>query len=235
MSHKMRRTLIPSILALFALIFLFESILAYPDPGNNPYDELVGNAETGCLCHGAPSESDAVVAILQGVPETYEAGATYNLTIHIERGSQAPAQVDSGTKGGFSLKVSRGILNIPDDMVSFVRLNSEGEAWHTLAGDKRGNDWELNWTAPSSGTVTFFLAVNAVNGNMEGSPTSTIGPTGDAWSASTFTSKGPPVEKETSIFPGRQNIIVLSSVLLMLFFSAIVYFTQYQKEPGNKK
>ena len=123
---------------------------------------------SGCSCHYGGS---ATVS-MSGQPSTYTAGQTYTLSISVSGGV-------SGSNGGFSLEVDKGILSTGGVGIMAVKVNAAGNsATHTTSSYR---SWSVDWTAPSSGsgTTTFDLAGLTANGNNQNS--------GDAYGTATFT------------------------------------------------
>ena len=121
----------------------------------------------GCTCH-SESPDNSVTVILDGVPYQFEAGGQYELIIQLIGGPEISA--DSYT-GGFSMRVSSGELSPGDGFEGLVQ-NWEGDLatlTHTNAGSSTADrKWSIVWTAPeeSSGSMTVWVAGNAVNGDM---------------------------------------------------------------------
>lgn len=145
-----------------ALLLLLLLVLAVPPEAFANSSGKTGSSSTGCgggSCHGS---TNTVTPSLTGFPSSgYTPGSTYTLTIG---GSGGP----TGTQGGFNLDVSLGTLSNPGSNAQILN----GEATHSSSSAR---SWIVDWTAPStgSGDVTFYLAVNFVNGNNA--------PSGDAW------------------------------------------------------
>ena len=151
-----------------ALLILLLLIFAVPQEAFANSAGKIGSSSTGCgggACHGS---TNTVTPSLSGLPSSgYTAGSTYSLTIG---GSGGP----SGTQGGFNLDVSQGTLSNPGANAQILI----GEATHS---GSTARSWIVDWTAPSTGLgdVTFYLAVNFVNGNNAQS--------GDAWGYDSYT------------------------------------------------
>lgn len=103
--------------------------------------------------------TDAEGGALSGA---YEHGATYTLTITLDE----QVATDGGAAGnhaGFNLFADGGSFEAVDDT---ARVTDAGdEATHT---DGSSTEWNVAWTAPEEGPVTFRLFVNDVDGS--GSP-----------------------------------------------------------------
>jgi hypothetical protein len=106
------------------------------------------NSSNGCGCHSSGS-----VTPTHDFPSSYTPSQTYSITIGMSGGP-------TGTSGGFSLTVDKGVLSNAGSNAQIV----SGSATHSNSNSR---SWTVDWTAPSSGngTVSVGLAVNAVNGN----------------------------------------------------------------------
>ena len=151
----------------FLVIFL---LLGVPVISTQANSNGKYNSTSGCSCHSQQVSSAPTPN--HNFPATFNAGQTYSLSIGMTGGV-------SGTKGGFNLEVSDGILSTGIGLMN-VKVNSAGtQATHSMSNDR---SWAVQWEAPSSSTtsVTFSLAVLAANGNSQNS--------GDSWSTTTHTS-----------------------------------------------
>jgi hypothetical protein len=137
---------------------------------------MEGYSSTGCTCHGPSPGIDANVSV-EGIPDEYEAGETYTLTIRLSGGPQAHS---SGHQGGFNLAASDGKFNPVD---SSTYLTENGEITHDHSGANQ-REWAVEWTAPlEEEDITFTIAGNIVDGNHEPSD-------GDDWALASYVSKG---------------------------------------------
>jgi hypothetical protein len=151
-------------------------------------------------CHTSfPLDDGAGELAIEGAPATYEPGASYTLTVRLARpdrtrwGFQLVALVDSlDQAGSFSLlEPSRTQLKTDDGKI-YVEHRTAG----TAAGTTGGTSWRVEWRAPEAGagTVTFYAAGNAANGNEQ--------PTGDniytAFAESFAAVATPPFESVTA-------------------------------------
>ena len=152
-----------------ALVLLLLLVLAVPQEAFANSTGKTGRSDSGCGGTACHSNTGTVTPELSGLPASgYSGGAVYTLTIG---GSGGP----SGTNGGFNLDASHGAFSNPG---SNAKIQND-EVTHSNSNSR---SWTVDWTAPSSGSgdVTFYLAVNFVNGNG--------GNTGDAWGYSSWTS-----------------------------------------------
>lgn len=119
----------------------------------------IDNTPAGCNCHAAAPDPGVVLEV-DGLPATFEAGTTYNLTLRVsdevERVEDATALV------GFNLWTDRGTLASTDDAVQAIGA----ELTHTSEGNDQ-RTWNVTWTAPGSDEVTAKIrfTANAVNGD----------------------------------------------------------------------
>jgi len=128
-----------------------------------------GDGGNNCSgCHGGLAVSNQVGWINSNIPGTgYIPGDTYTITI-------------SGThtgvsKFGFECVVEDALANsvgtlVATDVVKTQLIGNSKYIAHTTAGLTpvgSTNTWSFDWIAPitGTGTVTFFVALNAANGN----------------------------------------------------------------------
>lgn len=127
-----------------------------------------GRAGVTCIaCHTkAPALHTAATAVLEGLPEAWDVGATYRLTIRVEGGPQAmPAPAP---QGGFDLDVGAGHLQLVEGTQSQLRLVGTQEVTYLPAGTLM-REWQVDWVAPGLEVrptdIPVWLAVLAANGN----------------------------------------------------------------------
>ncbi len=163
--------------AAVALVFSLAAISVFIPPGAEPQSTgIVGQTRSGCTCHNA-SEDLSVVPVIKGLPGFYDPGKEYVLNVSFEGG---PAGGVGSARAGFDLIVTSGVLRV-DVGSGLARVDpSTGEATHTLEGNGV-TWWRVTWQAPGedTGTVTFTLVVNTVNGDAIQGP-------GDAWGRMEF-------------------------------------------------
>ena len=162
---RSRRFLIASLILIMGLTFV-PQFTAYP---SGFADNAV--ADAGCYCHDiAPNGDDGTITpSIEGIPEAYEAGATYLLNISM---SGEHAYVDNpDNQGGFLLRASSGILEPVDNTTgrSYGADASEYSGTDLITHSEVGNDqrsWSVNWIAPDAAgeNIEFTIWVNAVNG-----------------------------------------------------------------------
>ena len=134
------------------------------------------NGGTSCGgggCHGT-SANTATTVTLGGLPTSFIAGQTYNLTFTVSNATQP--------KAGFNIYCTAGAFtNGTGSKVS----SSKTQITHTapMAAASGITTFSFTWKAPASITpVTFSSAGNAVNGNNSES--------GDQWNTATVTVPG---------------------------------------------
>ncbi len=116
------------------------------------------------VCH-APA-APAATAHLDGVPEAWRPGETYDLQLRVTGGPLA--MPDPQPKGGFELEAEAGTVGPGVGMSGLLRFPAPAVATYEPQGTLR-RDWSVTWTAPAAHTpptdVTLWLAVMAANGN----------------------------------------------------------------------
>lgn len=138
-----------------------------PPPGANG-----STASGGASCIGCHTAGGAGSVEILGVPTTYTASTTYNLTVRIADAAQAGA--------GFQLSVEDNVGTHVGTLVITDATNTQpngGWVNHTFTGV--GNsvtnwggmgsaaEYNVDWVSPASdvGAVTFWAAGNAINNN----------------------------------------------------------------------
>ncbi len=155
--------------AVLAILLAATALLA-PFPVQSHSTGMVGQTRSGCTCHNV-TESLGVTPTLDGLPGYYEPGKEYDLNVSFEGGPiRGP-----GPRAGFDLRVTGGLLVAPEGSDQVRRDPGSGELTHTFEGNN-ATWWRVSWRAPEedTGTVTFTLVVNAVNGDGVQRP-------GDQW------------------------------------------------------
>lgn len=117
-----------------------------------------GLSKIGCGgCHDKNPSKDIRVKI-DGLPDEYEPGKSYNITISIESDLNRTLAL-----GGFDLSSDGGELSNPGAFAKV--LQNKKEATHDSINK---TSWTLTWTAPddeNTDEVTFDAAVLHANGN----------------------------------------------------------------------
>lgn len=134
-----------------------------------------GFGEPTCTqCHmQAEPNTGAGKVIVEGLPEAWEAGASYTLTVTVTQpglaggGFQLAARFNNGTQAGtFSVPVAdtlrMGVITADD--VQYVHHLADG----TLPTSRDTVKWTVQWKAPrtANGRVLFHAAVNATNDDL---------------------------------------------------------------------
>ncbi len=156
------------VISTFIILILLCSVLPTSEGSSNGKFNSASGCGSNSSCHGP---SGGATVSMSGHPSSYTAGQTYTLSISVTG--------PSGNNGGFSLEVNKGQLSTGGIGIMAVKVNSAGtSATHTTNSYR---SWSVDWTAPSSGsgTVTFDVAGNAVNG-MNGADN------GDEWDTATY-------------------------------------------------
>lgn len=159
------------VLAIPALFLLFtaESSSSNGSPGGKTGSPGDGGANcTGCHV-GEPFNQEFWITSPELLTNGYQAGQTYNIVVvgldetASKFGFEATAESSNGTKVGTFTPGSFNLNKL---------TNNNKAVTHTLAGTVplspgEGTSWFFTWTAPatSTGTITFYAAVNAANGN----------------------------------------------------------------------
>lgn len=187
---------------LAVLVLLSLALLAAPQFSAFPTGIQGGAVDNGCSCHGGNPDG-AVQPMIDGIPEAYVAGTTYDITVSFTGG---PTSAGAANQGGFNFRASEGTLTAVD--ATAVQISADGrEATHSESGNDQ-TSWSLVWTAPAADgvDVTFTLLANSVNGDGAS--------TGDAWNGAEAFIGAPPAE------PARTYVIfgtaLLMAVLLLL-------------------
>jgi len=154
------------VLVLIAVLFASSGDALHTGVGGNANNQ--GDVTiAGCTCH-AENPDNSVTVILDGLPYHYESGSSYELKIQLIGGPEIDT---TSYTGGFSLRSSSGDLSPGTGFDGLVQ-NWEGDLstmTHTETGSEtEDRTWLVTWTGPAegSGVVTFWLAGNAVNGDM---------------------------------------------------------------------
>ncbi len=140
-----------SILAITLLMVMFSAGYLIPSSGGK-----TGRAQSGCTCHGIPSEGSSTISLTAN-PEIFSGdgfvpGETYTLNITIN-GSGFRSAV------GFNLEVSGGTLANPGNNVQILG----NEATHT--NPFSSEPWQVDWQAPEADSVVFYFTGNWANGD----------------------------------------------------------------------
>ena len=109
---------------------------------------LGSEANQGCQCHGA--STDTVIQLL-GVPETFAANTTYEVTLQITS-SLEPSE--NRSQGGFRLLVDEGSIELAN---STTVQKLDGGWTHTTNGSDL-RSWTFDWRSPDvNNTAATFV------------------------------------------------------------------------------
>ena len=123
-----------------------------------------GAPQLNCVqCHVGADQNPAEFTI-EGLPEQFEPGKTYKITLKITKGPDCSGGVACG---GFAVEVDAGELVVTDEKNTFIATAPTGE--NLLTHTKDGSllrEWSFEWKAPEDATpVTFKISVIAANGD----------------------------------------------------------------------
>jgi len=123
-----------------------------------------GAPQLNCVqCHVGADKNPADF-VVEGLPDKYEPGKTYKITIKITKGPDCSGGVACG---GFAVQVSAGELIVTDDKDTFISTTPTGEKLltHTKDGSMK-REWSFEWKAPDTAEpVTFKIVVIAADGD----------------------------------------------------------------------
>lgn len=195
------------LLPLIAIILLAGQTVVYGSSHG-----MEGYSATGCTCHDDSAGIDSEV-IIGGIPEIYQQGETYKLSISLAGGIEASSQ---GHQGGFNLRSSTGTFSSIDEL---TRVTDSGEITHEHAGANY-RSWDVEWTAPVSDEIAkFTIAGNIVDGDHQPSE-------GDEWAINTYSSQ----PDELTI--GDEIKQYTGLIVLLGLFGIPIYF-MWKKSNGN--
>lgn len=138
-----------------------------PPPGHTG-----GFGEPTCrYCHAdKPLNDPGGAAAILGLPEAFQPGTTYELTVAVTRPGLARAgfQLAARSSRSEGSVVQAGEFRAPGPEMTIVRHEGIAYLQHTPDGTQTARPdtavWSLEWTAPqASALVTFHLAANASN------------------------------------------------------------------------
>ncbi|MCB2201020.1 T9SS type A sorting domain-containing protein [bacterium] len=168
-----KQTVLTSIL-LFTLTATSVAFSDGPWTGNNGTPPIQRNCTA---CHNSFEVNSGTGSLSWNVPETYQPGETYTLTIGLEDpdasrwGFQFSSMYDEIEQAGeltvtdeVNTQKLRGFNPNPNENnADFVEHTSAG----TMPGSTGGVEWSFEWTAPEQdlGEIIFYLAGNAADGD----------------------------------------------------------------------
>lgn len=134
-----------------------------------PAGHTGGFGEPTCLvCHAEFPLNDAGGSLrLEGLPDSYEPGRDYALSIILEvpetvrAGFQIAARSSDGVQAGSWAPVDARVAVVDSAGVAYAQSTRVG----VDPGRPDGATWQVRWTAPEEGQVTIHLAANSANGD----------------------------------------------------------------------
>lgn len=149
--------------------------VAYGYASGPPAGRTGAPGEQTCIvCHTGTLNSGPGSVTIEGVPEQYEPGQEYTLTVKVSHpnrrrwGFQITALDGSNEPAGELTPANRALTKVATGTGSLQgRRYVEHTTAGTFQGQSQGAQWEVRWTAPPTdvGRVTFYAAGNAANGN----------------------------------------------------------------------
>ena len=232
-----------SFIQTFAILVIVGLALNLAPEADSLPSGIGGQSEKGCICHGAIPDS-GVTPSITGLPDTFTASTTYTLTVSFTGG---PSGTDANPMnlGGFNLAASSGTLEAIDE---WVRVEN-GEAVHNGIDDDANNDgvddavaaggtpitsgndftsWTVNWTSPESGSTTFNLAVNSVNGDG-------VASADDKWNTMSVSVSGPSSGVAAEPLEPADPFVVLATLIIVsgLLLGIVILYTFYRANPDG--
>ena len=153
------------------------SLASAPTRESPPIAHTGGFREPTCEhCHwGEPLNDPAGRLAVDGLPERFQSGASYRVTIGIRRPAVRTAGFELAARyaDGPSVGKQAGTLRAIDDRATVTRNDTTGVqyAHHTPDGttltEPGAGAWVVEWTAPTSpqGSVVFHVVSNAGDEN----------------------------------------------------------------------
>lgn len=204
-----------------ALILLLVAAMALPGLSAMPPQPGASGLTEGCRhCHvNATSSGEAGSSItIVGVPERYEPGREYLLTIELERG--AGPRPSYAILHAFQLGVTGGTLEVSG--VDMVTIDDREVG---SRGASNATSWTATWTAPEEGDVHLYAA--GVIGDGDGTEE------GDVRVEAQEVSYGPldvPHDDPPGPLEGRVEYLVLAALLVTLL-AVLLIFTHQRPPP----
>ena len=112
------------------LLVIFIALAATPQMTSYPTG-LGTNGNNGCTCHSGGLGTTTV--IVDGMPDSFTGGNTYDLTITVSNPDLTGAETSSNM-GGFRLFASAGTFSAGENFTDLVQ-ESEGGVTHTELGN----------------------------------------------------------------------------------------------------
>ena len=208
-------------LPTLALILLLVVAVALPGLSAMPPQPGASGLTEGCRrCHvNATSSGEAGSSItIVGVPERYEPGREYLLTVELERG--AGPRPSYAILHAFQLGVTGGTLEVSGVVMVTIDDREVGSQ-----GASNATSWTATWTAPEEGDVHFYVA--GVIGDGDGTEE------GDVRVEAQRVSYGPldvPHDDPPGPLEGRLEYVVLAALIVTLV-AVILIFTHQRPPP----
>jgi len=205
-----------AILVTFAML----ALIAVPTMTSIP-SGIDSQGDGGCTCHGDSSSTTTIV--VEGLPENFTAGQTYDFTLTVVNDGMTLWQDGdaeagwNGKSGGFRVIVSEGTVTGDSTLTQELK----GGLTHTAAGNMM-RSWNLTWNAPGddSKVVEFTLLGNAVNGGDSSN--------GDQWNSISTSIPGINADAVAASAPPLRILMtaVLLSVALMVLSIMYIFYSR---------
>ena len=208
--------------AVLLVLVAMAALIAAPTMTSLPTG-IDSQGDSGCTCHG--DSSTATTIVVDGLPENFTAGQSYDFTLTVVNDGMTLWQDGdaeagwNGRSGGFRVIVSEGTVTGDSTLTQEMK----GGLTHTTAGNKM-RSWNLTWSAPGddSKVVEFTLLGNAVNGGD--------GFNGDQWNSISTSIPGINADAVTASAPPLR--ILMTAVLLSVALMALsVMYIFYSRNP----
>jgi hypothetical protein len=218
-----------ALLSLIALALAASAMAPLPGASHlavaqPPQEGTIGVNATCQDCHVGPShlETGSSMAI-GGVPETFDPGHKYTITVTLVRG-RGPQPIWDIVHG-FQLHASRGHLDITDT----AGMVSRGSLDVASAGAVEATSWTMVWTAPEDEEDVDFFA-EAVVGDGDGTADGDVAMEADAHS---YGPLSVPPEDEPGPWAGRWPVIAVVGASAILAGYALAF--TYRRPPPTEE
>ena len=221
-SEEMKMMQQKSLIRTLVLLTVLGLALSMAPKADSLPTGINGFSEKGCTCHGAVPDP-GVTPLIEGLPASFNASTTYTLTISFSGGPSGTSAAPENL-GGFNLAVDSGTLvNIGED----VQIWGSNEAGHTELGNDQ-TSWNVDWTSPASGSATFTLATNSVNGDGGASPD-------DKWNMMSMTVQAPSAGAAAEELQSADPFVVLITLIIVsgILLASVILYTFYRVSPGG--
>ncbi len=151
-----------------AIIIFFLPFLAYAFTAGPPTGYTGAPGERNCTdCHAGAVNSGGGSVTIGGVPQSYQPGQQYTLTVTVQQGGRSRfgfemTAIDAGGNGA-------GAFSPLGSDTQTDTADNRPYISHTASGTNGNNNrvWQVRWTAPATnvGIVRFYVAGNAANNN----------------------------------------------------------------------